>query len=98
MSEQKEYIEKGAAIRPFELGAEYWQDWDIVDTINAIPPADVRPVVRGEWERVGDGEYKCLACTAEVEVGEAYIAAMHFCPNCGADMKVEGNDGRPETI
>ena len=57
--------------------------------ISAIPPADVRENVRGEWQVVGYDKdyipivYTCSACgfhtTMELE--------FDFCPNCGADMR-----------
>ena len=62
--------------------------------ILSIHAADVRPVVRGIWEKqdanlvwndVGlyAAAYKCNRC------GELNIAETNFCPNCGADMKEE---------
>ena len=56
--------------------------------IDAIPAADVRPVVRGQWSRVYDDFMKsnydtCSCC------GKEYFGAygFNFCPNCGADMR-----------
>lgn len=62
--------------------------------INSIPytTADVRPVVRGIWEKqdanfvcndVGlySAAYKCNRC------GKLNIAETNYCPNCGADMR-----------
>ena len=56
MSEQKEYIERKAAIKAAQEGANIWdggtscsRDAEIQDCINKVPPADVKPVVRGEW-------------------------------------------------
>ena len=40
-----EYISRDAAKKPFEYGAEYWQDWNIVAELDAIPAADVVEVV-----------------------------------------------------
>lgn len=55
--------------------------------IEAIPAADVRPVVRGKWVRTsyrsGYG-YKCSVC------GDIYHRSknkLNFCPNCGAVME-----------
>ena len=54
---------------------------------DAIPAADVRPVVRGKWTATGAGclTSKCSVC------GYKSLEAGNFCPNCGADMR-ETND------
>ena len=50
-------------------------------SLKDIPPADVRPVVRGEW--IGDGD--CIICS---NCKTAYtFMGSNFCPNCGADMR-----------
>lgn len=51
---------------------------------DAIPAADVAPVVHGRWmpfhsEAAGDIQY-CSAC----EIG--FAAKTDYCPNCGAKM------------
>ena len=52
-----------------------------VDDLKCLPPADVRPVVRGEW--IGDGD--CIICS---NCKTAYtFMGSNFCPNCGADMR-----------
>lgn len=57
----KEYIEKEAAINYLTLNMCWYdeeggqvEDWDerkaiISDLLDGIPPADVKPVVKGEW-------------------------------------------------
>ena len=104
MSEQKEYIEKEAAkkcITPRlcdDKGVLYWGD--AREAIDSIPPADVRPVVRGEWisvsESAWDGnEYKCSACgwtCSDNEFSDDPTEDYRFCPNCGADMRKEKQD------
>lgn len=60
---------------------------------NALPPADVRPVVRGKWEDMGDF-IKCSVCKATrlKEFNSYYgkvqrlVVETNFCPNCGAQM------------
>jgi rubrerythrin len=66
-------------------------------TLEKITPADVKPVVRGEWvegEYVGEVGYEikwhCSSCGFAV-LSEEY-PAWHYCPNCGADMRKEAND------
>lgn len=60
------------------------------DLLEAFTPADVKPVVRGEWKisflyqyAVG---YKCSCCDY------FQLHRTRFCPNCGADMRKEVND------
>lgn len=61
--------------------------------IDAIPAADVRPVVRGRWERhferpgvYADLFWHCSACGSK---NAESLANVHhyFCPNCGAEMR-----------
>lgn len=58
--------------------------------ISEIPAADVRPVVRGQWElkHIGAGHYwECSVCHTNPCI---YVTEnTHFCPNCGADMRGE---------
>ena len=56
----------------------------------ALPAADVRPVVRGEW--IDNGRYKAPTCS---NCGSGcllnYESDYHesdFCPHCGADMRI----------
>lgn len=67
------------------------RDSDLINYIQSIPAADVRPVVRGKWSTVYDDFMKsnydtCSCC------GKEYFGAngFNFCPNCGADMREEG--------
>ena len=56
--------------------------------IEAVPAADVRPVVRGKWEYDHWCEFKCSNCGAWSK-SEPYHGRENFCPNCGADMREE---------
>ena len=53
--------------------------------IRALPPADVRPVVRGKWEHLNWGfDYdRCSVCGYE----HRWTGPFYFCPRCGADMR-----------
>lgn len=69
-------------------------DVDYVPAINAIPAADVRPVVRGKWIDRDDDYYgwnmwACSACGEEFVLtdGTPDMNEYHFCPNCGARME-----------
>lgn len=60
----------------------------LCDYIRELPP--VTPTrKKGKWERgysFPDGEYvKCTVCGEIIKC----IYPMHYCPNCGADMKSE---------
>lgn len=55
-----------------------------IKNINAVPAADVRPVVRARWKAHGDcGVTECPVCRWSIEECIDY----NFCPNCGADMR-----------
>ena len=49
------------------------------------PAADVRPVARGEWRKIGKNSciFVCSACD------KTFPCKTDFCPNCGADMREE---------
>ena len=69
---------------------------DLLDELESIPPADVRPVVRGVWEP-GETIFFCGAehtapRTCSVCGRSASDEPWYFCPNCGADMRL-----KPET-
>lgn len=56
----------------------------IIEKINEIPAADVRPVVHAEWEQVMgkyDELFRCSKCHF------VPIEPHYFCSNCGADMR-----------
>ena len=93
---EKEYIERGDAINIITMGISNAMSSeraiaysDITRRINAIPSADVEPVVRGEWKPDDRmfGVWHCSVCGesalcngVEEEVKSA------FCPHCGAKM------------
>lgn len=97
MMAEYEYIEKQAAIEQFKSVAEQqtlihdlnrrrFEFKDIVEVIGRIPPANVRPVVRGKWLDYDDTERftaKCSLCGTWIDTR----FSMNFCPNCGADMR-----------
>lgn len=80
--------------------ADYIEVWEVedsehgkqlvmaVDDLKCLPPADVRPVIRGRWineERVGFGsvEAECSNCGRRMIYNPAWIC----CPWCMADMR-----------
>lgn len=104
---ETEYIEKQAA-RPDEfcvgvscqecpfLKDPLYGGCRVDDFIMALPPADVRPVLRGHWERTeGDSRFMCSVCKSKEHVptimGQPTV--WDYCPNCGAWMKGGESDG-----
>ena len=100
-----EYITKEAAIYVFEWGeADVIEDCGngynfgfsrgiIKSAINAIPTADVAPVVHGRWvhSRYEDCAeqfelVKCSRCNHEAYAMAIYVRGGNYCPNCGAKM------------
>ena len=91
------YIERDAAIetavdyRIDVIENEYDRGYqiavqDIAKGLNAIPAADVRPVVRGKWIVRGQDIY-CSACKSESGYNPFGASSFsNFCPNCGAEM------------
>lgn len=79
------------------LDDAYENGWyDALECVEKLPPADVRPVVRGKWVSDEDTypgpgmrNYKCSACG---EIAGTWRKGLKkeqlypFCPNCGADM------------
>ena len=92
----KEYIEKEAALEVIQgispLSADAISRTVAYCEIKDLPPADVKPVVRGEWKRIDEyvyGEKWQCTCCEETNQWRA-----RFCPNCGAEMggRDEGSD------
>ena len=93
----KKYIEKEAAIDYLTLNMNWYDedggqvdDWDerkaiSSDLLDGIPPADVKPVMRGKWIDKGYHEewtFECSAC------GGYSPEEYDFCPHCGAEMEI----------
>lgn len=100
---EKVYIEKEAVVKNLKAECNVFNDdYDYelaLDVINDMPPADVAPVVRGEWiegeyvGEVGDElKWHCSSCRFAVLSDEYPV--WHFCPSCGAEMRKEVNDER----
>lgn len=108
----KEYIEKEAALTEFRKACNFCRvlvgrpmcgECSVSDSIyevKRIPPADVKPVVRGEWMEPEGSE--CVhAFAGEVSISlpskkcsvcghlAVTFPKSNFCPNCGADMRKE---------
>lgn len=61
-------------------------------SIKDIPPADVRPVVRGKWVPEPDRHYHWHCSECGYTVGVIRMDCK-FCPNCGTDMREGDADG-----
>ena len=65
----------------------------LAEDVDNAPIEDVRPVVRGKWQRITQGRigeiYRCSKCgrTIEEQGSESLIPIRYpFC-HCGADMR-----------
>ena len=56
-----------------------------------MPTADVKPVVRGEWEKHRETfcSWNCSVCKENVVAMPERMGCplYKYCPNCGADMR-----------
>lgn len=111
-----EYIEKQAAISlpvlpkehreyqtsnlddAFEMG---W--YELQRCIEEIPPADVRPVVRGRWEMDSDGIPHCTECgyvapqrlflQVQSLACTTQFIMSNYCPDCGSNNSADMRGG-----
>lgn len=98
-----EYIDRQAVLDELDEDIEEFVECDYAlktakKYIKKIPPADVRPVVRGRWildNRPDGGLWACSNCKFPSEAF-AVDRLYKFCPNCGADMRERGADGDEE--
>lgn len=69
---------------------------EVRKVFNAIPAADVRPVVWGRWIKCGDNQpISCddVYCCSNCKENKRFEWQLKpFCENCGADMR-EVQDG-----
>nr|DAW18536.1 MAG TPA: TFIIB zinc-binding [Caudoviricetes sp.] len=69
----------------------------VADYIESLPAADVAPVRRGHWVRVGNGTTcsECMHGLLRINGKQSEwvdLSGMPYCPNCGADMQEVPND------
>lgn len=92
---QKELCPVGMYSRHAVYGSdrEKFDAWEeIIEAIEAIPAADVRPVVRAHWKSVPHKRARvCSRCEADepYKFADDDANVYNFCPNCGADMREE---------
>ena len=87
-----ECIERSAAIK---AAKHAWaKGLEPSQYIEALPAADVAPVVRGRWEHLGGDEWCCSACGFVITTeGSWDKPTKKYCEDCGAMM--DGGDGDP---
>ena len=82
MQATDEYIKRKDAQRLFADR----HDYGLARELDAIPAADVAPVVHGHWiHRKNWGKWVCSACSSEED------RPRKRCPECGAKMRGDGN-------
>lgn len=81
--------------REFAKNQDWTQEVDLMELLcerlDAVPAADVRPVVRRWWIETKTG-FHCSACKSKAKGTKDGSLLSNFCPNCGAEMR-EVNDG-----
>ena len=84
-----EYIEREAAIK---AAKHAWaKGLEPSQYIEALPPADVAPVVPGRWEHLGGDEWCCPVCGFVITTeGSWDKPTKKYCEDCGA--KMDGGD------
>ena len=84
-----EYIEREAAIK---AAKHAWaKGLEPSQYIEALPAADVAPVVPGRWEHLGGDEWCCPVCGFVMTTeGSWDKPTKKYCEDCGA--KMDGGD------
>lgn len=92
-----DYIKREDAIEAFDpLQRQDWYTPWIVETLKDLPSADVAPVRHGRWKKdylcsTSGGTYSVIRCS-ECDF-QFPMTVTNYCPNCGAKMDEEENDG-----
>lgn len=92
-----EYIGREALINAIATSTEPFTTGLVFRTISNQPAADVAPVRRGHWVKVGNGTTcsECMQGLLRVDGKKAEwvdLSGVFYCPNCGADMREVPND------
>ena len=74
--------------------------YDCSRTLEQLPPADVKPVVRGKWivevkhhkDEEQDFYYQDIRCSECGAFRRISWYDVNFCPNCGSDMRGESDE------
>ena len=86
------YIERSAAI---EASKHAWEKGlEPSQYIEALPAADVAPVVHTRWAHLGGDEWCCPVCGFVITTeGSWDKPTKKYCEDCGAKMDGERRDG-----
>lgn len=93
-----DFLDVGHLRHPSEL---CYSEIEVANLLLQAPTVEAKPVVHGEWERVGSGSlydrYECTNCHRPPKwdcLGDNHwrIAFTDICPHCGADMRGGKND------
>lgn len=85
-----EAFEKESKMQKWESGC--WIRYKLFENVlDAMPSADVRENIHGEWIMLTDGmnfyAYECSVCHKVCAYYSQENSKYDFCPNCGADMR-----------
>ena len=83
-----EYIGRDAAIKAAKHA--WTKGLEPSQYIEALPAADVAPVVHAQWIEDGSGIIICPECKRGYNLIAKYT---HYCPNCGAKMDGGAGNG-----
>ena len=65
------------------------------DLIHNAPTVDAVEVVHGEWVQIGYDKamdrISCSVCKESWNILDNNTETFNYCPNCGADMRGDGN-------
>lgn len=85
-----DYINRDATIEKIRYEGIYGDGYsdeelenDVVDMIESIPAAEVKPVVRGKWISIQNGSGICSNCNRLDHIDPL----ANYCRYCGADMR-----------
>ena len=91
-----DYISR-EAVKEYLKRAIFGADSKIDKWVDAIPAADVKPVVHGRWieypdclkypNAYADDHIVCSVCEECFSVLDNDTARFWFCPHCGADLR-----------
>lgn len=65
---------------------------DFMEILDAVPTADVRENIHGEWiqaKELGSCIYMCSECGETWDIFSGAMPLPNYCPNCGARMVSE---------
>jgi hypothetical protein len=89
-----EYIDRQSLINHLNQSAAEYYSRAVERVIELEPAADVAPVRRGQWVRVGNGTTcsECMQGLLRINGKQSEwvdLSGMPYCPNCGAKMEVQ---------